>query len=243
MATSTDNRDKGSLRVHGCGAILYEMRSQCGPHGPSLASCLSRAKPCARFILEPGTNYPLEQESRTNIVSFRFDCRHLPERSCRNTIYLSPRTSAPDFCFTMSSKPRPIAFPRDLRSTPDEAEPSYSYEESLLGAAELDVEDEFHRRLAGHRQSSSHGSFWRSTSDASQANGPSFSSVHINAISGSAVTSSKRKSSGLLGAALQAETQVSTVSDDYPSAVRGTVYYNPCPFSTHTPLLAMGRFS
>ena len=83
------------------------------------------------------------------------------------------------------SKPRPIhTMHRDLRDTPDEAEPSFSYEqESFLGREEDDMEDEFHRRLASTarvRESSggmvsgpgdtgggggSRSSFWRTTSD------------------------------------------------------------------------------
>ena len=72
----------------------------------------------------------------------------------------------------MTSRPRPIHQPpREIRSTPDETEPSYSYEQkSFLPKSEDEVEDEFHRRL------NSRGSFWR---DSSSAVGPSFSSMNM----------------------------------------------------------------
>ncbi|KAL3924001.1 MAG: hypothetical protein SGILL_001313 [Bacillariaceae sp.] len=49
----------------------------------------------------------------------------------------------------MPTKPRPIhTLHKRLRETPDESEPSYSYEEtSFLAEREDDVEDEFHRRF------------------------------------------------------------------------------------------------
>eukprot|EP00934_Nitzschia_sp_Nitz4_P003673 Nitzschia sp. Nitz4//scaffold115_size69933//47363//53133//NITZ4_006008-RA/size69933-snap-gene-0.86-mRNA-1//-1//CDS//3329533517//3663//frame0 len=58
-----------------------------------------------------------------------------------------------------ASKPRPIhTLPRDLRETPDEAEPSYSYEDHAFLSSSLDnVEDEFHRRLAGSTRGSNSG--------------------------------------------------------------------------------------
>ena len=54
------------------------------------------------------------------------------------------------------SKPRPIhTMHRTLRETPDEAEPSSSYEqESFLGRAEDEMEDEFHRRLSSSNNNS-----------------------------------------------------------------------------------------
>jgi hypothetical protein len=158
------------------------------------------------------------------------------------------------------SRPRPIHhLHREIRSTPDEAEPSFSYEqESFLAAREEDVEDEFHRRLAqqgtSRRESSGSqgaggGSFWRSASENASGvpQGPSFSSVnlaaHANAGTGSntnnnsnnnnsnnntnnnntnnsnnnnsssnnnnhkgePITVKERKTSGLLGAALQSQ--------------------------------------
>jgi hypothetical protein len=59
----------------------------------------------------------------------------------------------------MPSKPRPIHTPHShFRDTPDESEPSYSYEEtSFMAQKEDDVEDEFHRRLASHHHHSSSG--------------------------------------------------------------------------------------
>lgn len=89
----------------------------------------------------------------------------------------------------MSSKSRPIHnLHRPLVSTPDEAEPSYSYEqESFLGGREEDVEDDFYRRLgAGSRRESSGSqagasSFWRSSKEADASErGPSFSSVNMD---------------------------------------------------------------
>jgi len=115
------------------------------------------------------------------------------------------------------SKPRPIH--REIRSIPDDAEPSFSYEqESFMAAREDDVEDEFHRRLAGNRRESSgsHGgggsSFWRTTSDnktegaAGVVQTPSFSSMNMNK-SETTPRAKERKSSGLLGAALQSHAQ------------------------------------
>ena len=105
------------------------------------------------------------------------------------------------------SKPRPIHHPhRELRTSPDEAEPLFSsYEDSpYLGD---DVADDFHNRLAKSRRESSGthsgGSFWRTTentsSSAAHERGPSFSSVHMKGKE----PSSARKSSGLLAQALQ----------------------------------------
>lgn len=104
-----------------------------------------------------------------------------------------------------ASKPRPIhssatatsAVSRDLRETPDEAEPSYSYEDSaFMGGLEDDVEDEFHRRLAiTSRQPAVVGgsSFWR---------------TDVPTLPTQPVTLKERKSSGgLLGAALQLHSQ------------------------------------
>lgn len=54
------------------------------------------------------------------------------------------------------SKPRPIhTIHRDLQDTPDDAEPSFSYErQSFLATQEEDMEDEFHRRLTFQSPSS-----------------------------------------------------------------------------------------
>lgn len=51
----------------------------------------------------------------------------------------------------MTSQARPIHQPpREIRHTPAETEPSYSFEqESFLPKSEEDVEDEIHRRLTG----------------------------------------------------------------------------------------------
>jgi hypothetical protein len=121
-----------------------------------------------------------------------------------------------------SSKPRPVhTIHRDLRVTPDENEPSFSYEqESFMVQAEDDVEDEFHRRLASNSRressTSSHtsgvaaggppGSFWRT--DTPNWQGPAFSSMQIKPTKGETVTVNERRTSGgLLGAALQLHSQ------------------------------------
>lgn len=74
---------------------------------------------------------------------------------------------------TMTSKPRPIHQPpREIRSTPDDTEPSYSYEqESFLPKSEDEIEDQFFRRL------NSRENFWRSSDGGSV--GPSFSSMNM----------------------------------------------------------------
>ena len=53
------------------------------------------------------------------------------------------------------TRPRPIhSIHREIQDTPDEAEPSFSYERrSFLASQEEDMEDEFHRRLANHTPS------------------------------------------------------------------------------------------
>lgn len=128
------------------------------------------------------------------------------------------------------SKPRPIhSIHRDIRITPDEAEPSYSYEQELtLGRDQVDdVEDEFHRRLAGSSSSNrrdSHGSssnaaasvasgsvlgagsFWRTDTPGWQQ-GPSFSSMNMKASTDTVMVNERKSSGGLLGAALQLHSQ------------------------------------
>ena len=79
------------------------------------------------------------------------------------------------------SGPRPIHQPhREIRSQPDDAEPSFSYEKEsyLSGGREEDVEDDFHRRVSTSRRDSG-ASFWRSTSSGENFGGPSFSSVSM----------------------------------------------------------------
>ena len=129
------------------------------------------------------------------------------------------------------SKPRPIhSAHRDIRSSPDEAEPSYSYEQELtLGRDQVDdVEDEFHRRLAGNSSSNnrrdSHGSsnsviggtssglmagagsFWRTDAPGWQQ-GPSFSSMNMKPSTDTVMVNERKSSGGLLGAALQLHSQ------------------------------------
>jgi hypothetical protein len=106
-----------------------------------------------------------------------------------------------------SSRPRPISnnlHHREIRSTPDDAEPSFSYEQESFMAQDRahesadDVEDEFHRRLAqqqsGQRRESSGShsgggsSFWRSSTSESAPQGPSFSSVNLNSNSSHTAT-------------------------------------------------------
>lgn len=83
------------------------------------------------------------------------------------------------------SKPRPIPFTRPLRSTPDEAEPSFSFEEeSFLSNKALDFEDDFHRRLTSpgvRREESGGASFWRASSSGvnNAVSTPSFNSVNL----------------------------------------------------------------
>ena len=120
------------------------------------------------------------------------------------------------------SNARPIHnLHREIRSTPDDAEPTYSFErESFLASPELEKEDEFHRRLqasykgtgggggggTGAPAIGGGGSFWRSSSaesaqpvftSAVQHNGTSI--VRSGANSNEA---KKNKSAGLLSAAL-----------------------------------------
>jgi hypothetical protein len=130
------------------------------------------------------------------------------------------------------SKPRPVHSAPNIRSIPDEAEPSYSFEYELTLSRDRvdDVEDEFHRRLAGPSSGTRRGangsssvasggggvgvgsgsvtggggagSFWR-TDTSGWHQGPSFSSATLKPI-----TINERKSSGgLLGAALQLHSQ------------------------------------
>ena len=128
----------------------------------------------------------------------------------------------------MASRPRPIHFPRALRSTPDEAEPSFSYEqESFLGGKEDLVEDEFHRRLAGSRREtsgaggpgSSGNSFWRTSTDSSATSqSPSFSSVTFK---GKTDNVKDRKGSSLLAAAIESGDSFSNGNDrDHVSSFR-----------------------
>jgi len=75
------------------------------------------------------------------------------------------------------TRARPIHVPgREIRSVPDDNEPSYSYEEKSFLAAEHDVEDEFLNRLSGNRRDSG-GAFWRTKPAASAE--PAFSSVSM----------------------------------------------------------------
>ena len=106
-----------------------------------------------------------------------------------------------------ATRPRPIQQPgREIRSMPDDNEPSYSYEEKSFLAAgkEQDVEDEFHRRLHGSRHSG--GSFWRtacnsnsnSTSTSSGVGEPAFSSMNMRR-NESAVVDRQKSTGGRLG--------------------------------------------
>jgi hypothetical protein len=102
-------------------------------------------------------------------------------------------------CFQINmSRPRPIHQPpREIRSQPDEAEPSYSYEQEsfLLGAREEAYEDDFHRRLQSTRRDTG-GSFWRTSSNSVEFPGPNFSSMSMKQRQDSiASTTSERKTS------------------------------------------------
>lgn len=102
-------------------------------------------------------------------------------------------------CFQINmSRPRPIHQPpREIRSQPDEAEPSYSYEQEsfLLGAREEAYEDDFHRRLQSTRRDTG-GSFWRTSSNSGDFPGPNFSSMSMKQRQDSiASTTTERKTS------------------------------------------------
>lgn len=97
-----------------------------------------------------------------------------------------------------ASRPRPFpALSRDLRETPDEAEPSYSYEDTaFMGGVEDDEEDEFHRRLAS------------TSKQPPVVGGSSFWRTDLPTLPSQPVTLKGRKSSGgLLGAALHLQSQ------------------------------------
>jgi hypothetical protein len=116
-----------------------------------------------------------------------------------------------------STNPRPIhSLHREIRSDPDEAEPSYSFESEafMLTAPELNTEDEFHRRLqlssSGNNTNSKRtseggaagASFWRSSS--AETTQPVFSSAVHSALRTNleAKKAAHSKSTGLLSAAL-----------------------------------------
>lgn len=115
------------------------------------------------------------------------------------------------------SKPRPIhSAPRLLRETPDEAEPSYSYEaETFLGREEDDVEDEFHRRLASNSRAregnnattgGASGSFWRTDMAPNWGEQSSGGGQILPRIKPKE-PAERKVSGGLLGAALQLQSQ------------------------------------
>ena len=99
------------------------------------------------------------------------------------------------------SKPRPFhTLPRDLRSTPDEKEPSHSYEqESFLGGKEVDVEDEFHRKLAAGPRREGGNSFWRTSTAGESSQTPSLMSVSLR----KEKTDSVKERTSLLSGAMQ----------------------------------------
>jgi hypothetical protein len=142
----------------------------------------------------------------------------------KDSTRLAPGTQAStisNFLDTMSNNPRPIhTIHRDLRETPDEAEPSFSYEqESFLGREEDDVEDEFHRRLASNSRaregsggissgSGAGGSFWRTDATPNWGQqGPNFNSARIIPNKDGTAAKERKASGGLLGAALQLQSQ------------------------------------
>lgn len=104
------------------------------------------------------------------------------------------------------SNSRPIHnLHREIRSTPDEAEPTFSFErESFLASPELEKEDEFLRRLqSNHKHTASGGgggSFWRSSS--AESSQPVFSSAVQHSAVNIRSEAKKNKSAGLLSAAL-----------------------------------------
>lgn len=135
------------------------------------------------------------------------------------------------------SKPRPIHnINRELRSQPDDAEPSFSYEQEsfLMGAKEEDVEDEFHRRLQSSRRDSG-GSFWRTNSNSGEFAGPSFSSMSMKQRQDSVGTTNgasasvgagggggDRRNNGRLGVSLQMQSPEQ--NDSSVSNIRGLMF-------------------
>ena len=105
----------------------------------------------------------------------------------------------------MPTKPRPIhSLHKRLRETPDESEPSYSYEEtSFMAEREDAVEDEFHRRFAAGTSRGSGGSgtgpspatgrssFWRTEAS------PQYQARGTTAMSGSGGSRENLASAGL----------------------------------------------
>jgi len=120
------------------------------------------------------------------------------------------------------SNPRPIHnLNRDLRQSPDDAEPSFSYEDSaFLLRGEEHVEAEFHRRLqrprggGGGSGEGGSGSFWR-TSEAPVPQWPGVAAGGSAPIGIEKITTVKERktSGGLLGAALQLHSQSDATSD------------------------------
>lgn len=114
----------------------------------------------------------------------------------------------------MTSNPRPIHQPhREIRSTPDETEPSFSYEEtSFLPKSEDEIEDAFHNRL------NQRSSFWRSSNNSE----PTFSSMNMRQQQQQreAVTESRNSS----GSSSQPETTATatTTTTPLPNSVRGS---------------------
>mmetsp|Transcript_25487 Transcript_25487/g.29118 ORF Transcript_25487/g.29118 Transcript_25487/m.29118 type:complete len:339 (-) Transcript_25487:35-1051(-) len=78
------------------------------------------------------------------------------------------------------SQPRPIYQPpQEIQSEPQEAQPSYSYEQKIFFSDKGDKEeDEFHRRLQSTKRESS-GNFWRRSNSTGEFAGPSFSSMSM----------------------------------------------------------------
>lgn len=161
------------------------------------------------------------------------------------------------------SKPRPIhTLHREIRTSPDESEPAFSYEEQRTGFLhrEDEVAEDFHQRYAVHSKSrrdsgggnsnasaggngtsTGGGSFWR-TSEAGST-GPAFASVHMNSGKDQYTSNSARKSTGVLGAALESHDSTESVergqsdsSHATPTAATGTALHslwNGGPNSLH----------
>jgi len=145
------------------------------------------------------------------------------------------------FVIMPNSKPRPIhTLSREIRETPDQSEPSYSYEDkAFIGDLGDDVEDEFHRRLSlnnhNKQREGGGGAGGIGSSSFITAGGGSI----VGASGGSSfwrtdsaplalpsrpVTLKERKSSGgLLGAAMQLHSQSSSISDDKSTAKGSSV--------------------
>jgi hypothetical protein len=129
------------------------------------------------------------------------------------------------------TRPRPIQYlQRNLRSDPDEAEPSVSIEqESFVQTREEDEEEEFHRRLMHRRESSSGGgnggmSFWRSSSSSDASTTPFGNSI-ASMVPSPPLRDKRKQSSGLLGPTLEPEKDKAKDAPEEPITRANTVNF------------------